>query len=63
MLEEARAAFPEFRRYLRPKAKLLGTAELAWYDLFAPVGDAGRAGLGPKRLRSSRTQFGAYSDG
>ena len=42
MVEEARAAFPDFRRYLRLKARLLGTPELAWYDLFAPVGDAGR---------------------
>ena len=33
-----RAALPEFRRYLRLKAKLLGITDLAWYDLFAPVG-------------------------
>ena len=38
MVEEARAALPEFRRYLRLKAKLLGITDLGWYDLLAPVG-------------------------
>ena len=38
MIEAARAAFPDFRRYLRAKARALGLAALAWYDLFAPVG-------------------------
>jgi pepF/M3 family oligoendopeptidase len=35
------AAFPDFRRYLHAKARLLGRAEggLPWWDLFAPVGD------------------------
>jgi pepF/M3 family oligoendopeptidase len=62
MLEEARAAFPEFRRYLRLKAKLIGTAELAWYDLFAPVGEAGRAWTWPEATAFIEDQFGAYSD-
>ncbi len=38
MLTAARATFPEFRRYLRAKARALGLSRLAWYDLFAPVG-------------------------
>jgi oligoendopeptidase F len=38
MLTAARASFPDFRRYLRAKARLLGLKRLAWYDLFAPVG-------------------------
>ena len=36
------AAFPDFRRYLKAKARLLGHeagAGLPWWDLFAPVGD------------------------
>jgi oligoendopeptidase F len=32
-------SFPDFRRYLESKAKLLGKPALAFYDLFAPVGD------------------------
>lgn len=34
------ASFPDFRRYLRTKAALLGhDGGLPWWDLFAPVGD------------------------
>jgi oligoendopeptidase F len=35
-------AFPDFRRYLRAKARLLGKRALPWWDVMAPVGgDAG----------------------
>jgi oligoendopeptidase F len=37
MLTAARESFPDFRRYLRAKARMLGLPRLAWYDLFAPV--------------------------
>jgi pepF/M3 family oligoendopeptidase len=43
MLAAAREFFPDFRRYLHAKAKLLGLEKLAWYDLFAPVGGGGRS--------------------
>jgi pepF/M3 family oligoendopeptidase len=43
MMGAAREFFPDFRRYLRAKAKLIGVERLAWYDMFAPVGAAGRA--------------------
>ena len=62
MVAEARAAFPEFRRYLRVKAGMFGVADLAWYDLFAPVGDAGRVWTWPEATEFIETQFGAYSD-
>jgi oligoendopeptidase F len=62
MVGQARAAFPDFRRYLRLKAKLLGTTDLAWYDLFAPVGDAGRTWRWPEATKFIEDQFGAYSD-
>jgi pepF/M3 family oligoendopeptidase len=42
MLEAAYASFPDFRRYLRAKARTLGVGTLAWYDLFAPVGASGQ---------------------
>jgi oligoendopeptidase F len=42
MQEAARATFPDFRRYLRAKAALLGhDGGLPWWDLLAPVGDTG----------------------
>ena len=62
MVEEARAALPEFRRYLRLKAKLLGITDLGWYDLLAPVGDAGRTWTWPEATAFIEAQFGAYSD-
>ena len=38
MLGAMEASFPMFRRYLRAKAKHLGKAQLAWWDISAPVG-------------------------
>lgn len=43
MMTAAREAFPDFRRYLQVKARLLGLERLAWYDLFAPVSASSRA--------------------
>lgn len=39
MLDTARSFFPQFRRYLLTKARALNIKSLAWYDLFAPVGE------------------------
>jgi pepF/M3 family oligoendopeptidase len=33
---------PIFRRYLKAKARRLGKEQLPWWDLFAPLGSAGR---------------------
>jgi pepF/M3 family oligoendopeptidase len=41
MTEAVVASLPDFRRYLRAKARLLGhDGRLPWWDLFAPVGRA-----------------------
>ena len=37
MLAAARAALPDFRRYLHAKAQALHLERLSWYDLFAPL--------------------------
>ena len=37
MLTAAYESFPDFRRYLHAKARVLGLSRLAWYDMFAPV--------------------------
>jgi pepF/M3 family oligoendopeptidase len=62
MLGAARESFPDFRRYLRTKAKALGLPVLTWYDLFAPVGTP----AGSWEFDSARDflieQFGTYSD-
>lgn len=38
LLGSIREFFPVFRRYLRSKARKLGKVQLAWWDIFAPVG-------------------------
>jgi pepF/M3 family oligoendopeptidase len=59
----ARESFPDFRRYLRAKARLISGAErLPWYDLFAPVGEeVGRWRWSDAESFVAR-QFGTYSD-
>ena len=42
MLGAMEASFPMFRKYFNHKAKLIGKEKLAWWDLYAPVGQAGR---------------------
>lgn len=61
MLAAARAAFPDMRRYLHAKARALGVERLAWYDLFAPVGAAGRAWTWNEAIAFLDDRFGAYS--
>ena len=34
-------SFPDFRRYLKAKARILGKKELPWWDMFGPLGDKG----------------------
>ncbi len=38
MMSAAHDAFPDFRRYFRAKARLLGNERLPWFDIFAPIG-------------------------
>jgi len=42
MMAAVEESFPDFRRYLRAKAKRLGLERLAWWDLNAPVVEHGR---------------------
>jgi len=39
MLAAMKDSFPMFRKYFRAKAKKLGKEKLAWWDLFAPMGN------------------------
>jgi pepF/M3 family oligoendopeptidase len=40
MLGAMQAYFPTFRKYFKAKAKRLGKEKLAWWDIFAPLGEA-----------------------
>ena len=43
MISVMEESLPEFRKYLNKKAELLGVKKLAFYDLFAPIGEKGFA--------------------
>lgn len=62
MLQAANEYFPDFRRYLQTKARLLGQERLPWYNLFAPVGQGKQTWSYAESRELIITQFGAYSD-
>ncbi len=61
MLEAAYESFPDFRRYLHAKAHLLGLPQLAWYDLFAPVGKSTKVWQYNDATNFIVEQFGTFS--
>jgi pepF/M3 family oligoendopeptidase len=61
MLLAARESFPDFRRYLQAKARMLGLPRLAWYDLFAPVGKDDRVWEYDEAAAFIIEQFGTFS--
>src|SRR4051812_15764293 len=57
-------SFPDFRRYLRAKARVLGHGDrgLPWWDLFAPVGDpAASECTWDDAVANVRAAFASYS--
>jgi pepF/M3 family oligoendopeptidase len=54
-------SLPDFRRYMRVKARALGLERLAWYDVSAPLGGDGRRYSWPEAEVFIRGQFGRYS--
>lgn len=61
MRQAAFESFPVFRRYLRAKARALRVERLAWYDLFAPVGQSTRVWEWEEATAFIVRQFGTYS--
>lgn len=55
-------SFPDFRRYMRAKARALGLSRLNWYDVSAPVGEGSRVYSWSQAEDFLREQFGAYSE-
>ncbi|MDA1191765.1 MAG: M3 family oligoendopeptidase, partial [Candidatus Poribacteria bacterium] len=62
LMEAARAAFPDFRRYLNAKATALGKDKLPFYDIFAPVGEAVTSWEYDEATAFIAAQFGTYSE-
>ena len=61
MQQACRESFPDFRRYLRAKARALGIERLSWYDVTAPIGEASRTYTWPEAEAFIIEQFGSYS--
>lgn len=61
MLSAARKSFPTFRRYMNAKAQYLGQAKLAFYDLFAPVGESTKSWQYEEACDFVAENFGNYS--
>lgn len=55
-------SFPDFRKYLKAKAKLLGKDKLPWFDIGAPVGASVKEWLWDDTERFIVDRFGTYSD-
>jgi oligoendopeptidase F len=62
MMEAAREAFPDMRRYWKAKARALGVEKLMWYDVTAPVGENNREWAWDEAMDFVLEQFGSYSD-
>ncbi len=61
MMTAARESFPDFRRYLKAKARALKLEHLAWYDMFAPLGEGTRVWEYDDAREFILTNFGTYS--
>ncbi len=61
MMTAMRESFPDFRRYLRAKAKALGVPSLTWYDMFAPVGESSKEWPFDEGAAFITEQFGTFS--
>ncbi|GAB4113959.1 MAG: M3 family oligoendopeptidase [Roseiflexaceae bacterium] len=62
MMTAAHESFPDFRRYLRAKARALGVEQLAWYDIFAPLsGDSGQRWEYDRACQFIRRQFATFA--
>ncbi|RYG65040.1 oligoendopeptidase F, partial [bacterium] len=56
------AAFPDFRRYMKLKAKAMGLENLAWYDLIAPIATEDASWGWEDTETFTEENFGKYSD-
>jgi pepF/M3 family oligoendopeptidase len=62
MMGVGRESFPDFRRYLKAKAKIIGVERCAWYDIFAPMARGARAWSYEEAQAFILENFGRFSD-
>ncbi len=62
MQEACVAAFPDFRRYMKAKARALNVEKLAWFDLIAPLESAEGAWSWSETESFVTANFGRYSE-
>jgi pepF/M3 family oligoendopeptidase len=56
------ASFPDFRRYMKAKARALNLEQLAWFDLIAPLGSDGKKWSWDETEAFTQENFGRYSE-
>jgi pepF/M3 family oligoendopeptidase len=61
MLGAIRDALPMFRTYFAAKAKKLGKDRLAWWDIFAPVGDTETTYTWPQAVDFIVSKFSSFT--
>jgi pepF/M3 family oligoendopeptidase len=61
MLAAMRDSFPVFQRYYRAKAKRLGKEKLAWWDVYAPVGQSNKIYSWDEAREFILANFGSFS--
>ncbi len=61
LIDAMEESLPVFRRYLKAKARYLDVDKLAFYDLFAPVGDAAKKWSYPEVRTYVEKQFAVFS--
>jgi oligoendopeptidase F len=61
MLEAMEGSFPMFRKYFKSKAKKIGKEQLAWWDIFAPIGKADKVYTYEEACNFIMENFGKFS--
>lgn len=62
MMTATQAAFPDFQRYLKARARALGLPVLHWYDRYVPLGESSQSWDYADGTQFVLEQFGTYSD-
>lgn len=62
LLRSMEESLPDWRRYLKAKARLIGAEACGFYDLFAPVGSVGRTYTWDEARSIVSAKFRSFSD-